>query len=47
VMRPGGGVDTSLAELERRGWARQLAGDQWALTEEGHDEAELREEERS
>jgi manganese/zinc/iron transport system permease protein len=46
VMRPGAGVDTSLAELERRGWARRLDGDQWALTDAGHDEAERREEER-
>jgi manganese/zinc/iron transport system permease protein len=47
VMRPGGGVDASLAELERRGWARQLDGEEWALTDAGHEEAERREEERS
>jgi manganese/zinc/iron transport system permease protein len=46
VMRPGGGVEGSLAELERRGWARRLGEDEWALTESGHEEADRREEER-
>ena len=43
VMRPGGGVDGSLAELERRGWARRSGADDWALTETGRIEAERRE----
>ena len=43
LMRPGGGVDGSLAELERRGWARRLGQDDWALTETGHEEADRRE----
>jgi manganese/zinc/iron transport system permease protein len=46
VMRPGGGVDASLAELERRGWAKRVDGDRWTLTEEGHAEVDRREEGR-
>src|SRR5688500_3854216 len=47
LMRPGGAVDGSLAELERRGWARRTGADDWALTEQGRDEAERREGERA
>lgn len=47
VMRPGAGVDASLAELERRGWAHRVDGDSWTLTEAGHEEADRREEERA
>jgi manganese/zinc/iron transport system permease protein len=47
LMRPGGAVDGSLAELERRGWARRTGDDDWALTETGRHEAERREEERT
>ena len=46
VLRPGAGVDASLAELERRGWAERVDGDLWTLTEAGHAEADRREEER-
>jgi manganese/zinc/iron transport system permease protein len=47
LMRPGGAVEGSLEELERRGWARRTGQDDWALTEAGRDEAERREGERS
>ena len=34
-----GGAEPSLRELERRGWARRV-GDDWALTDEGREEAD-------
>ena len=37
-----GGVRTSLEELSRRGWARRVGGDAWALTPLGLAEAERR-----
>jgi manganese/zinc/iron transport system permease protein len=37
-----GGVRPSLEELSRRGWARRLGGDEWALTPAGRAEAERR-----
>jgi manganese/zinc/iron transport system permease protein len=41
VMRAGrGGTDRTLAELERRGWARRVGEDEWALTEAGAEQAE-------
>ena len=48
VMRGGHDVQPALDELERRGWARRVGEDGWALTEAGHQEAhERREEERA
>jgi manganese/zinc/iron transport system permease protein len=47
AMSPGGGVRRSLEELDRRGWARQLDGGLWALTEEGRAEAARQAEGRS
>jgi hypothetical protein len=46
VIRLAGGprVETTLAELEERGWARRLGEDSWALTDAGR--AELRRQER-
>ena len=46
LMDDRGGVDESLAELERRGWARQAGGDEWALTEAGRAEAQRRREDK-
>ena len=37
-----GGTERTLAELERRGWARRVGDDEWALTESGAAEAEER-----
>jgi hypothetical protein len=34
-----GGALSSLEELERRGQVKRLAEDEWALTDEGRDEA--------
>jgi manganese/zinc/iron transport system permease protein len=42
VMRAGRGVEGSLAELERRGWARRVGAGEWALTERGREEARRR-----
>jgi manganese/zinc/iron transport system permease protein len=42
AMGAGGGVRRSLEELESRGLAHRLDGDDWALTEAGRDEAERR-----
>ena len=41
ALASGGAADESLAELERRGWARRV-GDDWTLTDAGHAEAERR-----
>jgi len=42
LMRGGRDVSASLAELERRGWARRVGDDGWALTDAGHQEAHAR-----
>ena len=39
LMSAGKGVERSLAELERRGWARRLGEDEWTLTEAGSEAA--------
>jgi manganese/zinc/iron transport system permease protein len=41
LMRAGrGGTKRTLSELERRGWARRVGDDEWALTEAGAAQAE-------
>ena len=42
----GGDVEPSLAELERRGWARRSDGGDWALTEAGRAAARTRSDDR-
>ncbi|HEX2506090.1 MAG TPA: iron chelate uptake ABC transporter family permease subunit [Gaiellaceae bacterium] len=41
TLRLAGGraVDRRLAELERRGWARQIGSDEWVVTQAGREEA--------